>query len=143
MSCPRQPLPGPNFEQRVALYPTGRTALRIQTDPIMNLISRRTLAISLIALTLAAPSFTHAASGPGAASSNVASTSAVRGRIQNVVTGKYLNNARVAVKGTQITALTDETGAYHLVNVPSGPIVLEVFYTDLDRRYFRMLWTES
>lgn len=116
------------------MYPTGRTALRIQTDSIMNLISPRTLAISLIALTLAAPSFTHAASGPGAASSNVASTSAVRGRIQNVVTGKYLNNARVAVKGTQITALTDETGAYHLVNVPSGPIVLEVFYTDLDRQ---------
>jgi TonB-dependent receptor len=61
-------------------------------------------------------------------------TGSIFGRVQNVVTAKYLNNARVSVKGTNLTVLTDEFGAYRLVNVPSGPIVLEVFYTDLDRQ---------
>ncbi|MEY4941588.1 MAG: hypothetical protein RIQ93_3323, partial [Verrucomicrobiota bacterium] len=101
----------------------------------MELISPRTFSISVIALTLAIANFTRGAStSSGAASGNAASTAAVTGRVQNIVTGKYLSNARVAVKGTQIIALTDEAGAYHLVNVPTGSIVLEVFYTDLDRQ---------
>ncbi len=56
----------------------------------------------------------------------------VTGRVQNIVTGKYLNRARVAVKGTELVAYTDESGTYHLVDVPAGPVRLEVFYTDLD-----------
>ncbi|MBI4622732.1 MAG: TonB-dependent receptor [Verrucomicrobia bacterium] len=62
----------------------------------------------------------------------------VTGRVQNVVTGQYLNQARVAVKGTDDIALTDPFGTYHLVNVPGGPIVLEVFYTDLDVQEIRV-----
>jgi iron complex outermembrane recepter protein len=58
---------------------------------------------------------------------------AVSGRVRNTVTGQYLNNARVAVKGTEIVAFTDQFGSYTLVNLPSGPAVIEVFYTDLDR----------
>ena len=56
----------------------------------------------------------------------------VTGRVQNTVTGQYLNNARVSVKGTELTAFTDQFGTYRLVNVVSGPIVLQVFYTDLN-----------
>ena len=58
----------------------------------------------------------------------------ISGRVQNVVTGQYLNNARVSVKGTELVAFTDQYGAYRLVNVPAGAIVLEVFYTGLDPR---------
>ncbi len=56
----------------------------------------------------------------------------ITGRVQNVATGNYLGKARVAIKGTDIVDYTDQFGTYRLVNVPSGPVVLEVFYTDLD-----------
>ena len=56
----------------------------------------------------------------------------ISGRVQNVATGQYLNNARVAIKGTNNTVFTDKDGAYRLVNVPSGSVTLEVFFTDLD-----------
>ena len=71
----------------------------------------------------------HAAEGPPAASRQ---TSAVTGRVQNVVTGQYLNNARITVRGTDLVAFTDATGTYHLVGVPAGRIELAVFYTNLD-----------
>lgn len=56
----------------------------------------------------------------------------ITGRILNVVTGQYLNNARVTVRGTDLVAFTDQTGTYHLARVPGGAAVLEVFYTGLD-----------
>ncbi|MBI4624536.1 MAG: TonB-dependent receptor [Verrucomicrobia bacterium] len=52
--------------------------------------------------------------------------------MQNVETGQYLNNARVALKGTGVLAFTDQTGTYRLVGVPKGRVVLEAFYTGLD-----------
>lgn len=58
----------------------------------------------------------------------------ILGRVQNAVTGTYLNKARVSIQGTNLFAFTDEFGYYRLLNVPSGPHTLEVFYTDLDRR---------
>ena len=54
------------------------------------------------------------------------------GRVQNVATGQYLNNVRVVVKDTDLAAFTDQTGSYRLSGVPSGPVVLEVFFTGLD-----------
>src|SRR5688572_16968068 len=59
-------------------------------------------------------------------------TGSISGRVQNVATGQYLNNARVSVKGSNNTVFTDKDGTYRLVNVPSGPVTLEVFFTDLD-----------
>src|SRR5688572_2426284 len=60
------------------------------------------------------------------------STGSISGRVQNVATGQYLNNARVSLKGSNNTVFTDKDGTYRLVNVPSGPVTLEVFFTDLD-----------
>lgn len=59
-------------------------------------------------------------------------TGAIEGRVQNVATGAYLPNARVALKGTDRVALTDEFGRYRFGNVPSGTATLSVFYTGLD-----------
>jgi iron complex outermembrane receptor protein len=61
-----------------------------------------------------------------------APTGAVEGRVQNAVSGRYLEGARVLVDGTTIEAFTDQSGSYRLVRVPSGPQVLQVFYTGLD-----------
>jgi iron complex outermembrane recepter protein len=59
-------------------------------------------------------------------------TGTVAGRVQNVVTGQYLNNVRVTVRGTGLSAFTDESGTYRLAHVPGGTAVLEFFYTGLD-----------
>ncbi|MDO8540010.1 MAG: TonB-dependent receptor [Opitutaceae bacterium] len=72
----------------------------------------------------------------GAAESAPAGTGqqvgSIGGRVKNAVTGQYLNRARVTIRGTAHLVYTDEDGAYQLGGVPSGPVVLEVFYTDLD-----------
>ena len=60
------------------------------------------------------------------------SAGAISGRIQNIATGQYLNNARVEVKGTDLVVFSDQTGSYRLTGVPSGPTILEVFFTGLD-----------
>ncbi|MBL9209269.1 MAG: carboxypeptidase regulatory-like domain-containing protein, partial [Opitutaceae bacterium] len=67
-----------------------------------------------------------------AARSTPAAAGSITGRVQNAVIGRYLPNARIAVKGTDLVALTDEFGAYRLSAVPAGPVVLEVYYTGLD-----------
>ena len=57
---------------------------------------------------------------------------AISGRVQNVVTGQFLNNARITVRGTGLEVFTDQNGVYRLPQVPAGKVVLEVFYTGLD-----------
>jgi TonB-dependent receptor len=59
-------------------------------------------------------------------------TGFITGRVQNTDTGQYVNNARVAVRGTNLVVLTDETGTFRLSSVPAGEIVLEIFFTGLD-----------
>ena len=98
-------------------------------------IMKNKLAVSLLSLILAlafAPNqAVRAADGPSAGTA-AQSTGTVTGRVQNVVTGKYLHNARVTLKGSETVVYTDEFGTYRLVNVRSGPATLDVFYTDLD-----------
>ena len=72
-----------------------------------------------------------AAEGP-AATVSLPATGTISGRVQNIVTGVFLSRARVAIKGTDRVAYTDEFGTYRLVDVPAGPVVLEVFHTGLD-----------
>lgn len=64
-------------------------------------------------------------------------TASITGRVRNVVTGKYLLNARVSVKGTDRVAFTDEFGTYRLVDLPGGVVELDVYYTGLDRAQVR------
>ena len=59
-------------------------------------------------------------------------TGMVTGRVLNIGSGQYLNNARVTLKGTNNTVFTDKDGTFRLIDVPGGEATLEVFYTDLD-----------
>jgi iron complex outermembrane receptor protein len=61
-------------------------------------------------------------------------TGTIEGNIQNLVTGDFLNNARVSVKGTTLVALTDASGYYRLNGVPGGDVTLRVFFTGLDEK---------
>jgi iron complex outermembrane receptor protein len=97
-------------------------------------MKRKNLLVLLsIGIALTAPAWLAAQTATGAPSSATRqSTGTITGRVRNVVTGQYLNKARVAVKGTDQVVYTDNFGIYQLVEVRSGPVVLEVFYTDLD-----------
>lgn len=76
----------------------------------------------------------HAVAADGTTTTAGQITGSVTGRVKNVVTGQYLNNARISVQGTNLLAFTDESGTYRLAGVPSGSAVLEVFYTGLDEK---------
>ena len=54
-------------------------------------------------------------------------TAALTGRIQNEITGQYLNNARVTLKTTGATTFTDDTGTFRFTGLPSGSVTLEAF----------------
>ncbi|HEY0945750.1 MAG TPA: TonB-dependent receptor [Opitutaceae bacterium] len=66
-----------------------------------------------------------------AAAAAPAGRGTIQGRVFNAGTGKYLNNARVAVEGTSIQTFTNEYGEFRLYNVPAGEVRLRVFYTGL------------
>ena len=55
----------------------------------------------------------------------------LEGRIQNVTTGDYLNNARIMVEGTNLSALTNEFGEYRISGIPAGAARITVFYSGL------------
>ncbi len=84
-------------------------------------VGRLVLAGALFAFTPRAP-----------AQSPASPAASISGRVQNVVTGQYLTNARVTVRGTDQVAFTDESGIYRLTHLTPGPAVLEVFFTGLD-----------
>jgi TonB-dependent receptor len=69
---------------------------------------------------------------PGFAQAPAASTGTVTGRVLNVATGRYLNNARVTVEGTNLQAQTNEFGEFRLSGVPTGQARIQTFYTGLD-----------
>ena len=83
--------------------------------------------LCLIAFTAALLAFHTSASAQSSGP-----TGTLSGRVQNEVSGQYLNNARVSIKGTDLSTLTDEFGTYQFAQVPSGPAVIEVFYSGLD-----------
>ena len=66
------------------------------------------------------------------ASAATSATGSISGRVQNEATGQYLNNARITVKGTALSVLTDEFGSFRISQVPSGPATIQAFYSGLD-----------
>ena len=58
-----------------------------------------------------------------------APTGAIEGRVLNVASGSYLENARVTVDGTLLETFTDSGGTYRLAGVPAGSAKLRVFFT--------------
>lgn len=90
--------------------------------------------VLLLALFTLALATAQAATNPGAGSASAAyqPTGTIEGRVQNESTGRYLNNARVSLKGTNLQAFTDNAGSFRMANVAAGTVVLEVFYTGLE-----------
>ncbi len=84
------------------------------------------------ALRACLPVFLLCVALPAATAQTPTGTAALSGRVQNEITGQYLNNARVVVKGTAVTVFTDDTGTFRLTGLPAGPVTIEAFYSGLD-----------
>ncbi len=63
---------------------------------------------------------------------SAAATGAIAGRVQNEITGKYLNKARITIPGTTLTTFTDDFGSFLLADIPGGLVTVEAFYSGLD-----------
>ena len=61
-------------------------------------------------------------------------TGSIEGRVQNAVTGDYLNNARVSVVGSTLAVYADEGGFFRFADVPAGNVTLRATFTGLDDR---------
>lgn len=59
-----------------------------------------------------------------------ADTGTIEGRVGSAA-GRYLENARVRLVGTDREAFTNQAGEYRLASVPAGGAVIEIFYTGL------------
>ena len=91
---------------------------------VLKNVCRRLLVLGTAAL-LALPG-----AAPLAAQDN--GTGVISGRVQNEVTGDYIGKARVSLKGSNRSTLTDDGGYYSLPNVPAGQATVEVSYTGLE-----------
>lgn len=65
------------------------------------------------------------------ASAQSAATGSVTGRVLDPSTGRYLNNARVTVEGSNASTFTNEYGEYQLNGLPPGEAKIRAFYSGL------------
>ncbi len=114
--------------------PDPSSPVETPADPMKSIKQRNPFAVlgAWLALAVAPISAQTPANLPGGPSP--APPGSISGRIENAATGQYLNNARVSIKETDLVAFTDQSGHYRLTSVPSGPLVLHVFYTGLEPR---------
>lgn len=56
----------------------------------------------------------------------------IEGRVANVTSRSFLNNARVTAEGTGVTAFTNEFGEYRLAGLPAGTVRVTAFFTGLE-----------
>lgn len=90
--------------------------------PCLSLFTCSLFALVLLAL------------APQISAQTAAATGAIEGRVLNVQSGRYLNNARIRVADTNRETFTNSFGEYRLSGVPAGEVTLEVFYTGLARQ---------
>ncbi|MSU51567.1 MAG: TonB-dependent receptor [Opitutus sp.] len=61
----------------------------------------------------------------------------LRGRVSNLLTGAYLEGARVDLVGTGKSTVTEVDGSFRLQDISPGEVSLEVTYTGLDSQTIR------
>lgn len=71
---------------------------------------------------------------PMALSGQTPAGGVIIGRVVNVTSGLYLQNARITVQGTALEVFTGQDGTYRLGNVPPGEWSVAAFHTGLERK---------
>ncbi len=69
--------------------------------------------------------------GSGQARAQSVGAGSIEGRVFNVTSGNYLNNARVRIEGTALETFTNEFGEYRFAGVLPGGVRLTAFFTGL------------
>lgn len=59
-------------------------------------------------------------------------TGTITGRVQNKITGDYLEKARVTLKGSGLVATSDAGGFFRLAGVPDGVVTIVATFTGFD-----------
>lgn len=124
---------GPTGSAAAPNNPTSKiSAPRQSPEPVMSKKRRNPLALLVGWLALAVAPESHGqAADPSIHNAAARGDVTLTGRVLNVASGNYLNNARVSVRGTNLQAFTDETGTYLLRQVPAGRVMIDVFYTGM------------
>ncbi|MGH7958844.1 MAG: carboxypeptidase regulatory-like domain-containing protein, partial [Opitutaceae bacterium] len=94
---------------------------------IMN--RKNPLAVASAWLVLALSSVTAISAADATPSVAAGHSGSVEGRVLNLTSGQYLNNARITVEGTSLETFTDSAGRFRLNGVPAGQPTVRVFYT--------------
>jgi iron complex outermembrane recepter protein len=113
-------IPCASWRPLSALTQAAVSALRLPGHSLGRFL--HVSAATLLFLGLALPLSAQSAAG------------SIEGRVKNAATGEYLNNARVAIKGTMLMAFTDASGSFRLNDVSAGAATLRVFFTGLDEQ---------
>ena len=71
---------------------------------------------------------------PAATGDSRGATGSIEGRVENAITGVYLNNARVSIDGTKLETLTNAQGEFRFNSVPAGQVRLHASYTGLEEK---------
>jgi iron complex outermembrane recepter protein len=100
--------------------------------PLINRLSVLTALIFALATTTLSAAPAISATPADAVRSTAVASGSITGRVQNSIIGRYLTNARVSVKETELVTFTDDFGRYRLPAVPAGSVTVEIFYTGMD-----------
>ena len=65
----------------------------------------------------------------GTISATAQNTGSIAGKVKDIRTGQYLENARVTVENTTLQTMTDAFGQFRIAGVPTGTADITVFYT--------------
>ena len=88
-------------------------------------IKRQNLVLFIVgcsALVLA--SVHHASAADRNAAVAAQPSGSIAGRVQNALSGNYLNNVRLSVRGTDRVVFTNESGTYLINDAPAGENVI-------------------
>ncbi|MEY4941463.1 MAG: hypothetical protein RIQ93_3198, partial [Verrucomicrobiota bacterium] len=101
-----------------------------KTDSSKTMKHKSPLLVLSAWLALALSPGSHGAVSSG----SEASSGRIEGRVENMMTGIFLSNARVSVEGGKLETLTNPQGEYRLNGIAPGKVRLRVFYTGMAER---------
>ncbi len=108
----------PNKTQNSEPQPSTRTTSPVKSkNPFVRLAALFALA--------------HVLATPVPAAEGISAPGVIQGRVFNLSSGSYLNNARVSIDALSKTVFTNERGEFTLSDVPAGQVEIRVFYTGM------------
>jgi len=87
--------------------------------------------VTLVVFAAAARALCAQTTPPLAAVGAAVAPATITGRVLNQATARFVNNARVVVRGSALQTFTDSAGVFLIDGLPPGPVTLIVSFTNL------------